>query len=176
MVDQAAANFGRLDVLVNNAALMTRAEAFDLTAEAWDRYMAINVRAPYVAIREVAPVMMRQGSGSIINITAGAAGLEPKNNYPGTLPYAVSKAALNRLTYYVAAELRPHGIAVNALSPGMVLSESVLAANPAAAMAGTHKPSTPETLGPALLWLATQTAHSFTGRILHTDDFQKSWP
>lgn len=176
LVQAVTTNHGRVDVLVNNAAFMARADPFDLKAEQWDRYMAVNVRAPYVAIREVAPVMIRQKSGSIINITAGAAGMDPKNNYPGTLPYAVSKAALNRLTQFMAAEFRPHGVAVNALSPGVVLSESALKANPDAAKAGTHKPCTPDILGPALLWLATQTAGSCTGRILHTDEFGKSWP
>jgi len=176
MIGQAAVNFGRIDVLVNNAAILSRVDSFDLSGEAWDRYMAINVRGPYVAIRETAPHMMRQRSGSIINITAGAAGMGPKTNYPKMLPYAVSKAALNRLSHFMATELKPHGIAVNCLSPGVVLSESALAQNPAVAKAGTHKPATPEVLGPALLWLAVQTAETLTGQILHTDEFQKSWP
>jgi NAD(P)-dependent dehydrogenase (short-subunit alcohol dehydrogenase family) len=176
MINEAAVNFGRIDVLVNNAALLSIANSFDLTGEAWDRYMAINVRAPYVAIREVAPHMKRQRSGSIINITAGAAAMGPRSNYPGMLPYAVSKAALNRLSYFMATELKEYGIAVNSLSPGVVLSESALAANPDVAKAGTHKPATPEVLGPALLHLATQTAETLTGQILHTDEFQKSWP
>ncbi len=176
MVSQAADTFGRIDVLVNNAAAMSQFGSFDITGEAWDRYMATNVRGPYVAIREVAAHMMRQRSGSIINITAAAGALTPKSNYPGMLPYAVSKAALNRLSYFMAAELKPYGVAVNSLSPGRVLSESALAARPAVANAGTHKPATPEVLGPALLCLAQQTAETLTGQILHTDEFQKSWP
>jgi NAD(P)-dependent dehydrogenase (short-subunit alcohol dehydrogenase family) len=72
--------------------------------------------------------------------------------------------------------LKLHGIAVNCLSPGVVASESALRSNPSVATSGTHKPCTPETLGPALLWLAEQSAESVTGQILHTDEFQKSWP
>jgi NAD(P)-dependent dehydrogenase (short-subunit alcohol dehydrogenase family) len=120
--------------------------------------------------------MIRQRSGSIINITALVGTLTPRSNYPGFLAYGVSKAALNRLSYFMAAELKPHGIAVNSLSPGVVLSESALKARPEAAKAGTHKPATPEVLGPALIYLAQQTAETLTGQMLHTDEFQKTWP
>jgi NAD(P)-dependent dehydrogenase (short-subunit alcohol dehydrogenase family) len=176
LVDQAFANFGRIDVLVNNAAALSQFDSLSISGDAWDQVMVTNVRGPYVAIRQVAPHMKQQKSGSIINITAHVGALTPKSNYPGFLAYGVSKAALNRLSYFMAAELKPHGIAVNSLSPGVVLSESALKARPEAANAGTHKPCTPEVLGPALLYLATQTGETLTGQILHTDEFQKSWP
>jgi 2-deoxy-D-gluconate 3-dehydrogenase len=176
LVDQAAANFGRIDVLVNNAAALPRFDSLDIAGEAWDRVMATNVRGPYVAIRQVAPHMVRQRSGSIINITAMVGTMTPKSNYPGMLAYGVSKAALNRLSYFMANELKPAGVAVNCLSPGVVASESALRSNPDVAKSGTHKPCTPEVLGPALLYLAQQTAETLTGQILHTDEFQKSWP
>jgi NAD(P)-dependent dehydrogenase (short-subunit alcohol dehydrogenase family) len=174
-IEQAVQSFGRIDILVNNAALMTKFDAFDITGEAWDLYMATNVRGPYLAIRETAPHMKRQRSGSIINITALAGSITPTSNYPGMLPYAVSKAALNRLSYFMAAELRPFDIAVNALSPGAVASESALSVNPNVAQAGTHKPATPDVLGPALVCLARQTAATRTGQSLHTDEYGKSW-
>ena len=176
LVGETAANFGRIDVLVNNAAVLWQFDALNITAEAWDRLMTTNVRGSYVSIRQTAPHMMRRRSGSIINITAGVGNLTPKSNYPGGLAYGVSKAALNRLSYFMAAELKTYGIAVNCLSPGVVLSESALKARPEAAQAGTHKPCTPEVLGPALLYLAQQTAETLTGQILHTDEFRKSWP
>jgi NAD(P)-dependent dehydrogenase (short-subunit alcohol dehydrogenase family) len=175
-VDQAAANFGRIDVLVNNAAVLWQFDPLDISGASWDRVMATNVRAPYVAIRQAAPHMIRRRAGSIINVTALAGTMTPKSNHTGMLAYAVSKAALNRLSHYMAAELKPHGIAVNSLSPGVVLTPSALRARPEAATAGTHKPATPEVLGPALLYLAQQTADTPTGQILHTDEFQKSWP
>jgi NAD(P)-dependent dehydrogenase (short-subunit alcohol dehydrogenase family) len=176
MVDQAAVNFGRIDVLVNNAALLREFDPFDVTGEDWDRMMATNLRAAYLCIRQVAPHMIRQRSGSIINVTAASGNFSPQSHYPRMLPYSVSKAALNRLTYFMAAELGPHGIAVNSLSPGSVATPSALKNRPEAATAGTHKPATPEVLGPALLYLAHQTADTLTGQILHTDEFQKSWP
>jgi NAD(P)-dependent dehydrogenase (short-subunit alcohol dehydrogenase family) len=178
MVGETAANFGRVDVLVNNAGLMTTYEPFDIAPEDWDRVMRINVRAPYLAIREAAPHMIRQGSGSVVNVTARAAGFTPRGDRAsgGTLVYAVSKAALNRLTCFVAEELRPHGIAVNALSPGIVTTDTVLATHPEVARSAVAKPPTPEVLGPALLHLAQQTADGLTGQILHTDEFGTSWP
>ena len=176
LVDQTVATFGRIDVLVNNAGLLWLFDALNITVEEWDRVMRTNVRGPYIAIRQTAPHMIRQRSGSIVNITAGVGNLTPKSNYPGGLIYGVSKAGLNRLSYFMANELKPHGIAVNCLSPGVVLSEAALKSRPEAAKAGTHKPCTPEVLGPPLLYLARQTAETLTGQMLHTDEFQKTWP
>jgi len=176
LVERAANDFGRVDVLVNNAAALWQFDAFDITGEAWDRVMTTNVRGPYIAIREAATHMKKQRSGSIISITAGAGNFTPRSHHPRMLPYSVSKAALNRLSCFMAIELKPFGVAVNCLSPGVVLSEAALAANPDVAAAGTHKPCTPEVLGPALVFLAQQTAETLTGQILHTDEFLKSWP
>jgi 3-oxoacyl-[acyl-carrier protein] reductase len=176
LIAYAAANFGRIDVLVNNAAILGKVATFNISAELFDRYMVTNVRGPYIAIREVAPHMMGQRSGSIINISAAVGHLTPRTNFPDFLVYGVSKAGLNRLSYHMAAELKPFNVAVNCLSPGVVASESALKTNPQVATSGTHKPATPAVLGPALLYLAGQTAEGLTGQWLHTDEFQKTWP
>jgi 3-oxoacyl-[acyl-carrier protein] reductase len=176
LIEQTAINFGRIDVLVNNAALLWQLDTLKISGEVWDQMMATNVRGPYLAIRQSAPHMMRQRSGSIINITAAVGNLTPQTNYPGFLAYGVSKAGLNRLSYYMASELKPYGIAVNCLSPGVIASESALKSNPHVATSGTYKRCTPEVLGPALLYLAGQTAEGLTGQWLHTDEFRKSWP
>jgi NAD(P)-dependent dehydrogenase (short-subunit alcohol dehydrogenase family) len=175
-VGQAAANLGRIDVLVNNAGLLWSSDPLDISCEDWDRLMRTNLRGPYLATKHVAPHMMRQRSGSIINITAAAGELAPDKNFKGTLAYAISKAGLNRLSYFMAAELKPYGIAVNSLSPGYVLSDTAAARRPEARAGGKHKPATPEVMGPALLHLAQQSADTLTGQILHTDEFGKSWP
>jgi NAD(P)-dependent dehydrogenase (short-subunit alcohol dehydrogenase family) len=176
-VEQTVANFGRIDVLVNNAGLMESFEPFDMSCDDWDRIMRVNLRAPYLTIRHVAPHMMRQRSGSIINITARAAGFMPKGHRAqGTVVYAVSKAGLNRLSYFMAEELKPYGVAVNALSPGIVLTDTALASRPGAKVGVDGKPPTPEVLGPAVICLAQQTAETLTGQVLHTDDYQQSWP
>jgi NAD(P)-dependent dehydrogenase (short-subunit alcohol dehydrogenase family) len=176
LVDETAAKFGRIDVLVNNAGIMARHRPFDVDTDEWDRIMRVNVRGPYLAIRHVAPHMIRQQSGSIVNVTALAAAFIPKGDRAqGSVVYAVSKAALNRLSFYMAEELKPHGIAVNALSPGVVRTDTALVLNPKAPP-DWGKPATPEVLGPALVYLAQQTAETLTGQILHTDEFRQSWP
>lgn len=171
-IDAVGVNFGRIDVLVNNAAVMAAHDTLAIAGEAWDAMMRINVRAPYLAIRQVAPFMMRQRAGSIVNITARGGDFIDRDDpaHHRLLPYGVSKAALNRLSHFMAEELKPHGIAVNALSPGVVLTR------PSAAGFANAKPATPEVLGPALIFLARQSAATLTGRILHTDDFGTSWP
>jgi NAD(P)-dependent dehydrogenase (short-subunit alcohol dehydrogenase family) len=176
-VDQTAANFGRIDILVNCAALMTPFDPFEIGREDWDRLMNLNVRGPYVAMRQAAPHMMRQRSGSIINITARGATFMPKGQrmYDRTLLYGMTKAALNRLSFGMSEELKSYGIAVNALSPGVVATDTALAANPKVREQG-GKEATPEVLGPALLYLAQQTAETLTGQVLYTDDFKKTWP
>jgi 3-oxoacyl-[acyl-carrier protein] reductase len=176
MVGQAEVNLGRIDVLVNNAGLLWSSDPLDISCDDWDRLMRTNLRGPYLTIKHAAPYMMHQRSGSIINITAAAGALRPDTNFKGTLAYGISKAGLNRLSYFMAEELRPYGIAVNSLSPGYVLSDTAAAKRPEARTSGKHKPATPEVMGPALLYLAQQTAETLTGQILHTDEFGKSWP
>jgi len=171
-VDAAGTNFGRIDLLVNNAAVMRVHETWEVSAEEFDRVMRVNVRAPFVAIRQAAPFMIAQGSGSIVNITARAGNFIASSDgaHPNLLPYGTSKGALNRLSHWFAEELRPHGVAVNALSPGVVRT-----GNNRFAADFPGKEATPEVLGPALIWLALQDADGLTGQVLHTDEFGKSW-
>lgn len=176
-IEQTAINFGRIDIIVNNAVLMPMFPALEAPTDMWDKMMRINLRGAYIACRQAAPHMIRQGSGSIINITAKAGDLTRWKPWPNdqTLVYATSKAALNRMTVALADELKPHGIAVNALSPGVVATDTALAATPNLRDLG-GKPDTPEVLGPALVYLAGQTASTITGQILYTDEFGTDWP
>lgn len=177
LVDQTAVNFGGIDVLVNTAAWMAMFDPFDIPKDDWERVIQINVRAPYVAMSQAAQHMKRQLSGSIVNTTARAGEFISRGErlHDGTILYGASKAALNRLTYFMAEELKPYGIAVNALSPGVVATDTALASTPNLRDYGGKEP-TPEVLGPALLCLARQTADALTGQILHTDEYGKSWP
>jgi len=176
------ANFGRIDVLVNNAAIYPHYPALDIPREEWELNMNTNVRGPYFTIRAVAPHMMRLKGGSIINLTSLAALPTQLGaaSHDGLLAYCVSKAAVNRLTTYFAAELSPHGIAVNALSPGGVLTDTWAKHDPKAyaeaERSGKGKRPEPEVMGPALLHLAKQSASGITGQILHTDQYGKTWP
>src|SRR3569832_2806432 len=116
---------GRIDILVNNAALYAKLSPrnFDeWDVATWDRVMAINVRGPWLMVRHVAPVMIAQKSVKIVNIASGTV-------YKGTprmLPYVTSKGAMLAFTRALSRELGPHGIAVNTLAPGYTLSDTGL--------------------------------------------------
>jgi NAD(P)-dependent dehydrogenase (short-subunit alcohol dehydrogenase family) len=179
---QTAANFGRIDVLINNAGIYPHYDALSITPDEWDLNMRVNVRGPYLMMKHVAPHMIRKKSGSVITLTSASANPLPAG-HPGNDDlglYGVTKAAVNRLTTFMAEYLRPHGIAVNAISPGMVYTDTWQNVDPeavsAAKEAGMGKPPTPEVMGPAMMYLAKQTSQTMTGEIVHTDTFRKTWP
>ena len=116
--------FGRVDVLINNAAMfsrvpMSRVGIEDLTVDEWDRMMTINLRSVFLCCREVLPLMRRQGSGSIINISSGTA----FNGPPTRIHYVTTKAGVVGFTRVLAREVGGDGIRVNAIAPGSTLSE-----------------------------------------------------
>lgn len=181
LVDETVANFGRLDGLVNNAAIYTHHDPFEIDQATWDQHFDINLRGPYFAIREVSRHMKRQRSGSVVNISTAVARHTEKGHggHDGLFLYCVSKAGLNRMTDYFAEELREYGVAVNALSPGAVDTETWNTVDPATVAdfkrQGLVRPPTPEALGGPVVSLMQHTAASMTGQILHTGEWGKSW-
>jgi NAD(P)-dependent dehydrogenase (short-subunit alcohol dehydrogenase family) len=116
MVDATVRRAGRLDVLVNGAAVAP-AEAFlDMTAAAWEQALLVNVRAVALAMAAAGRAMAEQGGGRIINATSAAARMA----LPNYAAYAATKAAVDSLTRSAAVALAPHGVRVNSLSPGMM--------------------------------------------------------
>lgn len=112
----ALSRFGRCDILVNNAAIMPSAVPLEsLTAESWDRVMAVNVRAPFLCAKHFGADMLERRAGSIVNIASIAATL-PNT----TSAYGPSKAAILALTKQIAVEWGPKGVRCNAVSPGLV--------------------------------------------------------
>ena len=182
LVRRTVEEFGRIDVLVNNAGVYPHQASLAIPAEDWDAVMRVNVRGAYLMTRHAAIAMKEQQSGSVINLTSLAAAWTPPGHtaHRDLLAYAVSKAALNRMTTYLAEDLRPYGIAVNAISPGAVLTETFVATDPeVAAMAmstGWGKLPTAEVMGPPLLFLATASPAKMTGQIVHHDEFGRTWP
>jgi NAD(P)-dependent dehydrogenase (short-subunit alcohol dehydrogenase family) len=123
LFEQVRAESGRLDVLVNNAFLIPR----ELTSgrpfwqtplSNWDDMIDVGTRSAYAASRHAAAIMVAQGSGLIVNISSSGAG-----EYAWHVAYGVGKCALDRFTADAAHELRPHGVAVVSLWPGLVLTE-----------------------------------------------------
>jgi 3-oxoacyl-[acyl-carrier protein] reductase len=109
--------WGRCDILVNNAGVgVLRKPLIDLPVEEWDQMMNTNLRAPYLMIRALAPMMIAARSGHIVNISS----LSGRNILPEGAAYSASKWGLNGLTYSVAEELRQHNVRVSVIAPGSV--------------------------------------------------------
>lgn len=118
MVEQAKAEFGRIDILVNDAAFnkeVAFADLDSLTLELWNHIMATNLTGTFNCIKAVAPLMKAQGQGRIINISSGA-GIVPRGS---SIAYAVSKAGMIHLTKCMAVALAP-AVTVNSIAPGFM--------------------------------------------------------
>jgi len=118
LVRRTSEELGPIDILVNNAgSLIQRQSLPEMTAECWDEVMDLNLKSAMLCAREVAPLMIRQKSGAIINVAsiAGRTG-----GGPGAAAYSTAKAGLITFTKSLAKELAPHSIRVNAVSPGVI--------------------------------------------------------
>ncbi len=119
MVDHAVATYGRVDVLYNNAGIMPEADhsVIDTDVAAWDQVMAVNVRGVFLGCKYAIPVMLAQGSGSIINISSFVALMGCSNPQDA---YTASKGAVLALTKSLAVQFGPRGVRSNAICPGPV--------------------------------------------------------
>ncbi|HWC29279.1 MAG TPA: SDR family NAD(P)-dependent oxidoreductase [Dehalococcoidia bacterium] len=130
-VEATMEEFGRIDILVNNAAIVTSGPILKGDVSLLERSFAANVRAPFVMTQLVAPLMVANGGGLIVNISSGAARHPPppaedRPDRPRIHPgpeYGISKAALDRLSTGIAEELGAHNIAVVSIWPGFTLTE-----------------------------------------------------
>ena len=116
----AGAEDGPYWLVVNNAGVFSKTPLLEMTLEEWDRVQRVNVRSMVVVIQALAPAMVAAGAGGrIVNVASMAA----KLGTPGEAAYAASKAAVVALSRIAAMELGPHGVTVNAVCPGYVLTE-----------------------------------------------------
>ena len=120
LVDESLAAFGRLDILVNNAGIIRRAPFLEFTEKDWDDVMNVNIKALFLLCRAAARVMVKQGSGKIINI-ASMLSFQGGIRVPS---YTASKSAVMGLTRLLACELGPHGINANAIAPGYMATDN----------------------------------------------------
>ncbi|MBA3258526.1 MAG: mycofactocin-coupled SDR family oxidoreductase [Gemmatimonadales bacterium] len=176
-VESAVARFGRIDLLFNNAGICAYGLAHELTEEAWDAMLDINLKGAWLVGRRVIPVMIRQRSGVIIN-NSSVAGLRGMGRLSH---YAASKWGLTGLTKSWAIELAPHGIRVNSIHPtgvntpmndGLAELEGLTPREIAERSAGNLLPVPwiePEDVAQAVLYLASERARFVTGAGLVLD-------
>lgn len=120
LIDAALANFGRLDILVNNAAIERRAFCLDTSPEQWDEVFDVNLRGPYFLTQRVARTMVARGQGgAILNISSA----HDQRAHRYNSIYTIAKGGMKMMTRNLALELAPYGIRVNSLSPGAILTD-----------------------------------------------------
>lgn len=156
MVARAVDHFGRLDLLVNNAAI-TFVGGLDIALRRYELIMAVNVTAPLVAMREAAPHLAVAGGGSIVNVSSAAA-LVPVD---GLMAYGMSKLALEHLTLDAARELAPSGTSVNCFRIDVAVASEGFLANAPGADHATWEPC--EVAAEGIVWMLQQPAE-YTGR------------
>jgi 3-oxoacyl-[acyl-carrier protein] reductase len=151
--------WGTVDILVNNAGITTPERFVDLTVKRWDLVMGVNLRGTFLCTKAVLPKMIEQRSGNIINMSSVAGNVVIK----GSIPYGVTKAAIERFTFGLAKEMRRYNIAVNALRPNLTVTEAVRHFLPET---DTSTWQSPQMWGKYAVLVASQSAESLTGRLL----------
>ncbi|MFZ8871212.1 MAG: SDR family NAD(P)-dependent oxidoreductase [Litorivicinaceae bacterium] len=176
MVSTITAQLGRIDGLVNNAAMfsrvpMSRVGSLDITEAEWDKMMEINVKGVWNVCSAVVPIMKTQGYGKVVNISSGTA----LKGSPSRIHYVTSKAAVIGYTKSLAMEVGEHNIYVNCIAPGSTLSEEdptpeILAVREkAAATRCIKRVQTPEDLAGPIAFFIGPDSDFITGQTLVVD-------
>jgi NAD(P)-dependent dehydrogenase (short-subunit alcohol dehydrogenase family) len=176
LVADTVREFGTVDILVNNAGLfadLSMKPFLDIGEEEWDRVMKVNVRGTFQCAKAVAPIMIEKKQGRIVNIASGTA----FKGTPNLLHYVTSKGAVVSMTRSLARELGPHNICVNAIAPGLTMSEAVVV-NPdwtgkasAAGIAARaiQREQVPADLLSTLIYLCSDDSNFVTGQTISVD-------
>ena len=179
--DEVTSDVGKLDAIVNNAAVQITKPLVETTPEEWDLTMASNIRSVYLSIRQAYPLLKKDGGGAIVNVSS----VHAVATSAGIAAYAASKGALLALTRAVALELGPDNIRVNAVLPGAVDTPMLHAGLSRGHVAGDSveelvrglgkkhvmdRVGSPEEIGRAIYFLADSTQSSFmTGQAMIVD-------
>jgi NAD(P)-dependent dehydrogenase (short-subunit alcohol dehydrogenase family) len=176
LVARTIERFGQIDILVNNAALyapLPTLKVTDIDVDLWDQVMAVNIRGPFLMVKNVAPHMIARRSGKIINIGSGTVA----RGIPEFSHYVTSKGAVTAFTRAISRELGDHGICVNTLAPGYTLSDTGLTNTVhveksragAVARRAIKRDEYPEDLLGTLIFLASSDSDFMTGQVLAVD-------
>jgi NAD(P)-dependent dehydrogenase (short-subunit alcohol dehydrogenase family) len=150
--------FGRVDVLVNNAGVMTRPVPMtQLEVKKWDYTIAVNLRGPFLVTRNVLPLMIKQKSGSIINVSSAIG----RSAYPNFIAYATSKWGLEGFTQTLATEVGSYNIRANTVEPGYVATK----------LTG-YSGSKPDSVTDVFVYLASDEARGVTGKMLSSSGWK----
>jgi NAD(P)-dependent dehydrogenase (short-subunit alcohol dehydrogenase family) len=160
---------GRVDILVNNAGIFPFGPTPEVAERDIDAVTAVNIKAPFILVAELAPTMVAAGEGAIANVTTMVANF----GMSGMALYGSSKAALQLLTKSWAAEFGPRGVRVNAVSPGPTRTEGTVAMGDGldqlAATTPAGRPGRPEDVADAIVFLVSAEARQVHGAILPVD-------
>lgn len=164
---------GKIDVLVNNAGINMKKPLTEVTDEEFNRIILTNMTSVFSLSREVAKTMITKKSGSIINISSMAA----HYGLPNVIAYSASKTAVEGMTRAMAAELSPHGIRVNCIAPGFIITRMTDKAfesdserkNKVLARTPMGKMGLPEDVANAAYFLATDESSFMTGTVIPVD-------
>ncbi len=180
LVDETRKAFGRVDVLVNNAAVNWYVPIKDFKVSHWRAMLAVDLTAPFLLAQMVIPEMIERQRGAIVNISSGASrgpGVGP--NYAtkprGGTVYGTVKAGLERFTQGLAHELQEHGIAVNSLAPNKVVPTPGTLHHKLVESIDDPRGEPPELMARAALLLATADPKKLTGRIVYSQDLLKEF-
>jgi NAD(P)-dependent dehydrogenase (short-subunit alcohol dehydrogenase family) len=176
LVSQAMQEFGSIDILVNNAAIfadLVKKPFTEIDSTEWDAVMAVNARGPFECAKAVAPQMIARRRGKIINIASGTV----FKGTAGALHYVSSKGAVVAMTRCLARELGPYNICVNAIAPGITMSEAVIdspvwgskASEGTVATRALRREELPADLVGTLLFLASADSDFVTGQTIVVD-------
>jgi NAD(P)-dependent dehydrogenase (short-subunit alcohol dehydrogenase family) len=158
LFDGVVKKYGRIDVLVNNAGVMTRPVPFtELEVKKWDYTMSVNLRGPFLVTRAALPFMIKQKGGSIINLSSTIG----RGAYANFCAYAVSKWGIEGFTQTLAAEVRSCGVRVNSVEPGYVATK----------LTG-YQGSRPDSVTDLFVYLATDESKSVTGKMLSSSGWK----
>lgn len=168
MVEKALKAFGKVDILVNNAGIVGTYDLItNISKEVWDEVLNINVTGMFLCSRAVVRHMIERRSGNIINLSSGAG---RRGSPARTLPYGVSKFAVEGFTYVLAIHLKPYGICVNALRPGPTDTDIHKATPPELRWAQLRKPNGVSKLA---VFLALQTVDTMTGESVDLGEWER---
>ncbi|MEO7496262.1 MAG: SDR family oxidoreductase [Massilia sp.] len=173
MIVATLAAFGQIDILINNAGVTHAADFLDLSEDDFDRVLRINLKSMFLCGQAAAREMVKRGSGCIINMSSVNAQLA----IPNQVPYVVSKGGVNQLTKVMALNLAPHGVRVNGIGPGTILTDlarqAVLASPEARHTILSRTPlgrcGEPEEVAGVAVFLASEDATYMTGQTMYVD-------